>query len=171
MGMVALCNHQMMFLMMHPVGHDADEPKRLQFLEVLGRRGHRQGCAAFRFGRTDLPAANTIHDCSVRTDHPLDRSSDRTVTGDRKSDPTFDRRALHLGVQGHVVHVDQMLPQSADIHFAPVSARVSLQNLDDFLDGRERALARLRRCGCRTLVGVRTCVVVMAGLGVTVSGR
>jgi hypothetical protein len=40
-------------------------------------------------------------------------------------------------VQGHVVHVDQMLPQSGDIHFAPVSARVSLQNLDDFLDGRE----------------------------------
>jgi hypothetical protein len=30
--MTALGNHQMVLLMVHAVGHNADEPKRLQFL-------------------------------------------------------------------------------------------------------------------------------------------
>ena len=42
MEIVAPCNHQMMFLVMHPVRHYSDESEPTEFLGVFGGSHYRQ---------------------------------------------------------------------------------------------------------------------------------
>ena len=70
---------------------------------------------------------------------------DGAGAGHGEAHAALDRLAAHVGGQGDVVHVDEVAPQRLDIDLGPIGLGIGLEDLDDFLNGRERALPGL--CG------------------------
>jgi hypothetical protein len=73
MGIVAPCDHQMMFLVMHPVRYYSDESEPTEFLGVFGGCHYCQNCSSLCCGRGKFPVFDAVHCRGMRRYHPLDR--------------------------------------------------------------------------------------------------
>ena len=145
MGMLASCDHQVMLLVMHPPGHNADEPEGLELSGITLRDANFEYRASLHVRGSELPSCVAVHGRSMCCDHSPNRADNGAGSCNDVSDTTFERFGLDFRRQRDVAHVDQMLAQSIDIHLGPIGARVRFQYLHNLLNGRKGILSRLRR--------------------------
>ena len=77
----------------------------------------------------------------VRWDHALDGGKRAPVSGDGDLQATVDRLTRSVGLERHLIHVDEVLAQRLKVDFGPVGLGISLQNADNLLDRAECVLA------------------------------
>ncbi len=112
---------------------------------VLCRRMDRQRGARPRFPllRTS-PAVNAIHCGRVGCRHASNGVANRTFASDVEAYAAVDRFVLHVGSEGNVVHVDEVLPKRVDIDLDQ-SVLGSAARISTTPNRGKRALPWLRR--------------------------
>ena len=89
----------------------------------------------------------------MRRHHAQNRVAGAAFAGDRDLDAGLGHPFGGDGAQRHLVHVDEMLAQSADVDFRPIGPRVRFENLNDFLNGAEGILAGACRLNAGMVAG------------------
>jgi hypothetical protein len=79
-------------------------------------------------------------------------ASVRPVACDCGLQAALDLLCGDIGIERHLVHVDQVLSQRFEVDFGPICLRVGFEHPDDLLDGAEGVLAGQSRRGIRLLL-------------------
>lgn len=127
--------------------HKADESKRS---DSKGVTDCRKSDAVLHFPHRELPAFCAIHGGGMCKSHTFDRSGHIFFEGsDEKSCSTIDVFGSNVRTQGHVVHIDKMLPKRRDIHAVPIRRWIRHKKQHNLLNGRKCRLPTLSRSGSR----------------------
>jgi hypothetical protein len=109
-------DHEMMLLVVHTQRHDAKETKPLEFWQI-GRVTHGDGhhrALGVIFGH-DGHAVGAAHRLGMSRDHTADGLANGAGPGHSKTHAVFNRIGGCLSIERHVVHVDEVPPQTGDI--------------------------------------------------------
>lgn len=78
----------------------------------------------------------------VRRNHPLDRRDRSAGAGNCHLYPAFDRLSRGIGLEGQLIHVDEMLTKHLEIDPGPVGFGVGLEDPHDLLHSAESIFVR-----------------------------